>query len=355
MSLTSHLTTKDSLIGQCIKHVLFPNTKEVLKRVRQEPASLVFIEPPAKPYPYMLAGTAFDYRLRFFLQRTSLESLVAYSASRVLDGTGGTITTLLPDGTWSSQPVLAPAFAQDFWTSLQVFLDTKTPMRRQLDEDDDRRLARYCLVLAKFEAFYRSGMVDEILQGNRFRKVDNLLALMPGAVVEDVCRLAQGFHDHGLQHFGPDERLTLNPTFAGSEDVGGADADLIVGNCLVDIKTTINPKMKGAYLHQILGYVLLDYDDEHAIDEVAMFSARYCRMHRWKLNALVREMSGDSDMTVAEARKILRTAIVAEAVRQGNAVRPTREVPGTRGFDPRQSRSFLRRLWDIVVGWVRLG
>ncbi len=318
MSLTSHLNQKDSLVGSCIKHALFPNTKEVLKRARQEPASPVFIEPPTKPYAYMLAGTAFDYRLRFFLERTSVESLVAYKASRLLDGTGGTIMTQLPDGTLTSQIVQEPAFVDLFWASLNRFLDTARPMRRQLDEEDDRHLAQYCLVMAKFEAFFRSGVVDQILEITRFRKVEHLLALMPGAVVDDLCRLARGFHDHGLRHFGPDERFILNPTFAGSEDVGGADADLIVGTCLVDIKTTIDPAMKGAYLHQILGYVLLDYEDEHSLDEVAIFSARYCQMHRWRIDTLVREMSGDPDMTVATARKILRTAIASEALRTGD-------------------------------------
>ena len=354
MSLTGHLTTTESLVGNCIKHVLFPNTKEVLKRVRQEPASLVFIEPPAKPYPYMLAGTAFDYRLRFCLERTPLDSLVAYRGSRILDGTGGTITTRMPDGTWSSGPVQSPEFVNRFWASLQLFLDTARPERRKLDEEDDRRLAQYCLVLAKFEAFFRSGVVDQILENTRFRKVEHLLALMPEPVVDDLCRLARGFHDHGLPYFGPDKRLALNPTFTGSEDVGGADADLIVGTCLVDIKTTIDPAMKGAYLHQLLGYVLLDYEDAHAIDEVAVFSARYCRFHRWPLDALVREMSGNPEMTVAKARKMLRTAIAAEAMRQGETGRPAREGPSKPVSEPRQPTSVLRRLWDIVSGWVRL-
>ena len=42
----------------------------------------------------------------------------------------------------------------------------------------------------------------------------------------------------------------------------------------MDIKTTIDPATNGAYLHQILGHVLLDYEDEHAIDELSVFSAR---------------------------------------------------------------------------------
>lgn len=40
-------------------------------------------------------------------------------------------------------------------------------------------------------------------------------------------------------------------------------------------------------------------------------------MHRWQLDELVGEMSGDSEMSVAKARKILRTASAAEAMRTG--------------------------------------
>lgn len=304
MSLTGHLKTKESLVGNCIKQVLFSNTKKVLKQAKAEPASLLFVAPPQKPYPYGLAGMAFDYRLRFFLERTPLESLIAHKASRALSEIG------------FSRPVQTPDFINLFWLSLEKFLDTTMPVRRQLDEDNEQRLARYCLVMAKFEEFYRTKNVDPVLTDTKFQNVEELLNLMPSVVVGDLCQLAKEFHDNGLQYFGPDERLILNPTFAGSQDVGGADADLIVGTCLVDIKTTIDPAIKSDYLHQLLGYVLLDYNDKYAIDEVAVFSARYCKMHRWNIVELIQELSGDSEMSIAKAKNTFRIAITNEQIRQ---------------------------------------
>ena len=54
------------------------------------------------------------------------------------------------------------------------------------------------------------------------------------------------------------ETLRLNRTFdASSRLVGGADADLISGEMMVDFKTTKSAKMEAASLDQLLGYLLL--------------------------------------------------------------------------------------------------
>ncbi len=40
---------------------------------------------------------------------------------------------------------------------------------------------------------------------------------------------------------------------AGSGEIGGADADLIAGGCLVDIKTTVDPRFRrNRLLYQVL-------------------------------------------------------------------------------------------------------
>lgn len=52
--------------------------------------------------------------------------------------------------------------------------------------------------------------------------------------------------------------MHFNPTFGhGSELVGGADADLICGGMLVDIKTTGSNKITSDYLDQLVGYYFL--------------------------------------------------------------------------------------------------
>jgi hypothetical protein len=55
-----------------------------------------------------------------------------------------------------------------------------------------------------------------------------------------------------------DHNILLNPTFGeASQWVGGAYADIIAGDLLLDIKTTTKTRVEGTYLDQILGYYLL--------------------------------------------------------------------------------------------------
>ena len=95
------------------------------------------------------------------------------------------------------------------------------------------------------------GLFEEIYRSHRYldgpllfpvpRKcVDELLSIPEDAWVDDLCALSFLFYDKYSHLLSLP--FTLNPTFVGSDDVGGADADLIVNGCLIDIKTTIGQK-----------------------------------------------------------------------------------------------------------------
>ena len=86
----------------------------------------------------------------------------------------------------------------------------------------------------------------------------------------------------------------LNPTFAGSAHVQGADADMILNTCLMEIKTTVKAQRKGEWVYQLLGYVLLDYADQYGIQDVAIYMARQGVVLRWSLDALLTCMSKDT-------------------------------------------------------------
>jgi hypothetical protein len=95
--------------------------------------------------------------------------------------------------------------------------------------------------------------------------------------------------------------VAIGPVFAGSEIMQG-DADLIAGGLLTELKTTSKkPSLEVTDLWQILGYVLMDYVDEFAITDVALFSARYGYLARWNLNVLLAQLAG-RPVTVAELR-----------------------------------------------------
>jgi hypothetical protein len=83
----------------------------------------------------------------------------------------------------------------------------------------------------------------------------------------------------------------IGPVFAGSEIMPG-DADLIAGGLLTELKTTSKkPSLGVTDLWQMLGYVLMDYVDEYAVTDVALFSARYGYLAQWNLDTLLPKLA----------------------------------------------------------------
>jgi hypothetical protein len=72
------------------------------------------------------------------------------------------------------------------------------------------------------------------------------------------------------------------PDLAGSPDVGGADADLIISGLLIDIKATVAPsRLRKPEFYQLLGYALPDYDDEYRIGALGFYLSQFGRLITW--------------------------------------------------------------------------
>lgn len=69
--------------------------------------------------------------------------------------------------------------------------------------------------------------------------------------------------------------IQLNPTFDGSSEVGGADANMIIDNTLWDIRTTAksSPLTIDTILQQV-GYYLLDYSNTYGISQITWYYTR---------------------------------------------------------------------------------
>lgn len=85
-----------------------------------------------------------------------------------------------------------------------------------------------------------------------------------------------------LNLFSPKKKIILNPTFGeGSTLVGGADADLIIDNTLIDIKTTKDLKISRPIFNQLIGYYLIyliggiDNHKDVNIENLGIYFSRY--------------------------------------------------------------------------------
>lgn len=88
----------------------------------------------------------------------------------------------------------------------------------------------------------------------------------------------------------------MNPTFGkASRLVGGADADLLIDETLIEIKAVKNLDLKRDHFNQLMGYVILNrlgcigdnIKPKPKITKVAIYFARYGHLEVFDLNKLI--------------------------------------------------------------------
>jgi hypothetical protein len=89
-----------------------------------------------------------------------------------------------------------------------------------------------------------------------------------------------------------------------------ADADLIAAGLLLDLKTSAKLSLGIESVLQVLGYVLLDFDDEYKLDKLGIFSARYAYLATWNLGALLDELAG-RPVSLQATRQEFRQMLIA--------------------------------------------
>ena len=91
----------------------------------------------------------------------------------------------------------------------------------------------------------------------------------------------------------------LNPSFGeGSKLVGGADADFIINDMIVDIKTTMKLQQKRDHINQLLGYYILheisgagEYTPKLKITKIGVYFSRFAYLHVLDLDEIISKKS----------------------------------------------------------------
>ena len=250
------------------------------------------IAPPQTTH-YSMMGTAFDYVLRFHLERvfpdavtrqlvaeTAVNHIRCYSGEYALvddvavkvdsnqerDEKYCYINDLFPnakcvvmaDGNHEFKKMIKPAE-----TVLETALENvkgfhKTGIIKDL-------FLESCLSLARLDVVLRTGTLfpETIVSSEDKRDLADLRRLL--AVAKKVIPK-------------PKHRLLLNPLFTKSGLVGGADADMILDDTLIDIKTTKSLKFTQEMYSQLLGYYALD-TGKRKITHIGIYFSRYGIYH----------------------------------------------------------------------------
>jgi len=139
-----------------------------------------------------------------------------------------------------------------------------------------------CLLLAQLDPLYRSGMLYE-----PFGKIDP-------HDLQDMQQLGRALLHTGMAQLISQEVCLLNPVFGASSLVGGADTDLILDHCLIDIKTTKSLKFSREYLDQLIGYYLLyriggipSLQSEYAITHLGIYYSRHAYLSTFPVESVM--------------------------------------------------------------------
>jgi hypothetical protein len=203
---------------------------------------------------YGRVGMAVDYHLRVRLGCFDFERSYAWAGCFFNSGSGH----------W-----LAPI--------ADLFLSRWTVMYNKALKDE-HRMAALCMSLAFFDFIGRGGQPGHT---EYFESLQKFLA-WPEIEVTEVCRLSK--IAESCIPIGTNSVIHGNPEFGNA--IVQADGDLLVDNCLVDIKVTVNPARIAdflAWMGQVLLYTLLDREDRFAISSVGLLLPRQNAFMTWDL------------------------------------------------------------------------
>ncbi len=168
-------------------------------------------------------------------------------------------------------------------------------------EVQDRWLNRLCFVASCYEDVYRAGEVAQrslLREASPSTDLRALVKAVPAYVVADIAAQME----LARPVFAPFRELprpliSCGPTFAGSTDIGGADADFIVDGLLLDCKATTRPTRLGSVeIGQLAGYLLLDYDDRYKITQVGLYLSRQGTVIAWQVPEFLRLLGNDAPL-----------------------------------------------------------
>jgi len=221
------------------------------------------IRAPPLTNHFGLVGTAFDYLMRFYLKYHNPEA----KEKRWVAEISCKLTEVNPTVHRKAEKNLK--FAKNAYSE---FLKNGV-----LSED----ILKSAILLAQLDPIYRAGYIDEnmgIVDKDDIQDLRNLISLV------------------NIEDFKANSYCLLNPTFnEGSVLVGGADADIVIDNQIIDIKTTKKLEMGREMFNQIIGYYILgkiggigeDKIDGPNINKIGFYFSRYGIKHMYNVEEII--------------------------------------------------------------------
>lgn len=245
-------------------------TKEARRRFREEFEKPSMEVDPSLKAPLLSSrpsqiGTAFDYLLRFALRRVNAGVIV--------------------DREWTAEAAVRLLSGEEKERAEKVVRGAKDARDQFISSGD---LSEEVLI-----ATLRLSRLDLIVRTSA-DSLDDVGGL-GGWREEDLQDLRQLYEAIPSGCFQARKRCLLNPTFGkASALVGGADADLLIDDLLVDIKTVEGAVFNRKMFNQLLGYYTLhiidgigSLDSKPTIRRISVYFSRHAYLHIVSLEEVV--------------------------------------------------------------------
>jgi hypothetical protein len=264
MSLTSILSDKDN------QHIRDKFKSEFKHPSIKLEANLLV---PPLTNNYGIIGTAFDYLVRFYLEKKNNTKIETnkWVSENVLSYLNAVLINK-PSKLVSINGNMYPK--KELIQKAQLNMTIAKVSHYQYLKDGllTDNLVNSSIFLANLDLIKRVGNVSWILEA--------VFTEPNGSDIEDLKSL---FNLLYTQNFDASDICYLNPTFGkGSLIVGGADADFILDNTLIDVKVTKNLKLTRDYINQLLGYYILSLigginksNNKDKIQNIGIYFARH--------------------------------------------------------------------------------
>ena len=247
------------------------NSADVRTRFKQEFHKPIFrvkkelLAPPLTKR-YTTVGTAFDYLLRFYVKYLNPDAI--------------------DKGYWVAEIALMQLEDNPslYTTGEKIVLQAKERLAEFLQTGEmTDELIESGLSLAYLDPIYRANQGHAYI-GTPIDEKD----------IEDVRKLISIVNP---DIFKANTLCMLNPTFGiASRLVGGADADIVIDDTILDIKTSKKLELKLRDFQQVIGYYVLhqigglgDLQPKPAIKKVAIYFSRYAHLYTLDLQGIISE------------------------------------------------------------------
>lgn len=260
----------------------FLDNKDVRARFSEEFVKPKFalkkeiLAPPVTKH-YSLVGTAFDYLLRFYIKQLNpkaiMQEWVAESSIERMKEIGFALISRRGEPIPIDNNLLTKANGM-----LSQAKKAYSDYIKSGKVND--KVAKCAILLAQLDTYFRAGVIDENL------------GIVDDGDVADLQKLISLVNP---DFFKAKELCLLNPTFGeASQLIGGADADLVIDNLLIDIKTTTKLEFKIEHFNELIGYYtlyklggILDAPIEPKIESLGIYYSRYGEFHIFPVKAVI--------------------------------------------------------------------